>query len=157
MRPIKTAALILVASGALALSACATSPYGNGYYGNSGYPTSSNAAYQGYGTVTSVRQVTVGTSSGLGTVGGAIIGGVLGNQVGDGDGRKLATVGGAVAGGVIGNRIEQNRNTGTTGQQITVRLDSGYSVTVTQPGYGFRSGDRVLVSGSGNSARVTYR
>ncbi len=36
---------------------------------------------------------------------GAIIGGILGHQVGDGRGRDLATVGGAVAGGAIGYNI----------------------------------------------------
>lgn len=40
-----------------------------------------------------------------GTVLGAIVGGVLGNTVGKGDGRRAATVAGAVAGGVIGNRV----------------------------------------------------
>ena len=36
---------------------------------------------------------------------GAVIGGILGNQVGDGRGRDLATVGGAVAGGAIGASV----------------------------------------------------
>jgi uncharacterized protein YcfJ len=35
---------------------------------------------------------------------GAVVGGLLGNQVGKGDGRKAATVAGAVAGGVVGNQ-----------------------------------------------------
>ncbi len=43
-----------------------------------------------------------------GTVGGAVIGGLLGNQIGSGNGRKLATVGGAVAGGYAGRRIQEN-------------------------------------------------
>jgi outer membrane lipoprotein SlyB len=49
-----------------------------------------------------------GKGSGLGAVGGAVVGGLLGNQVGGGSGKKLATVGGAVAGGVAGNAIEKN-------------------------------------------------
>jgi len=40
-------------------------------------------------------------------VAGAVIGGLLGNQVGKGDGRKAATAAGAVAGGVIGNQIDK--------------------------------------------------
>ncbi|CAN5213124.1 hypothetical protein BH11PSE10_BH11PSE10_16850 [soil metagenome] len=48
-----------------------------------------------------------GQGSGLGAVGGALIGGLLGNQVGGGNGKKLATVGGAVAGGMAGNEIER--------------------------------------------------
>jgi uncharacterized protein YcfJ len=40
-----------------------------------------------------------------GAVAGALIGGVLGHQVGGGSGKDLATVGGAVAGGVIGSNV----------------------------------------------------
>jgi uncharacterized protein YcfJ len=40
---------------------------------------------------------------------GALIGGVLGNQVGSGNGRKLATVAGVIGGGMLGNEIA-NRN-----------------------------------------------
>jgi hypothetical protein len=36
---------------------------------------------------------------------GAVIGGVLGNQVGSGDGKTLATILGAVGGGYVGNEI----------------------------------------------------
>ncbi len=39
---------------------------------------------------------------------GAVIGGILGHQVGDGRGRDLATVGGAVAGGAIGSQVGRN-------------------------------------------------
>lgn len=47
-------------------------------------------------------------TSGGGAVLGAIVGGALGNTVGDGDGRRAATVVGAVVGGAIGNDIERN-------------------------------------------------
>jgi uncharacterized protein YcfJ len=43
-----------------------------------------------------------------GTAVGAVIGGVLGHQIGGGDGKKLATAGGAVAGGYAGNKIQEN-------------------------------------------------
>lgn len=36
---------------------------------------------------------------------GAIVGGILGHQVGKGDGRKVATVGGVAAGAVVGSNI----------------------------------------------------
>lgn len=39
------------------------------------------------------------------TVFGAIVGGLLGNRIGKGDGRQAATAVGAVAGGVIGNNL----------------------------------------------------
>jgi len=44
---------------------------------------------------------------GIGT--GAVIGGLIGNQVGGGNGKKLATVAGVIGGGIIGNEIA-NRN-----------------------------------------------
>lgn len=44
----------------------------------------------------------------VGTVAGALLGGVLGNQVGGGNGKKLATVAGAAAGGYAGNKVQQN-------------------------------------------------
>lgn len=36
---------------------------------------------------------------------GAVVGGLLGNQVGSGNGRKLATIAGVIGGGMIGNQI----------------------------------------------------
>ncbi len=40
---------------------------------------------------------------------GAVVGGLLGNQVGDGNGKKLATLAGIIGGGYVGNEIA-NRN-----------------------------------------------
>ena len=47
-----------------------------------------------------------------GTAIGAVVGGLLGNQVGGGKGKTLATVAGAVGGGYAGNRIEASRQQG---------------------------------------------
>lgn len=49
-----------------------------------------------------------------GTAVGAVVGGLLGNQVGGGKGRTLATVGGAVAGGATGRYVQgrQQQNNG---------------------------------------------
>lgn len=43
-----------------------------------------------------------------GTAVGAVVGGLLGNQVGGGNGKKIATVAGAVAGGYAGNKVQEN-------------------------------------------------
>nr|WP_188128491.1 glycine zipper 2TM domain-containing protein [Pseudomonas proteolytica] len=54
-----------------------------------------------------------------GTVVGALAGGLLGNQIGGGTGKKIATVAGAVGGGYAGNKVQegmQNRDTYTTTQ-----------------------------------------
>jgi uncharacterized protein YcfJ len=45
----------------------------------------------------------------LGIGAGALIGGLVGNQVGGGNGKKLATVAGVIGGGMLGNEIA-NRN-----------------------------------------------
>jgi outer membrane lipoprotein SlyB len=64
--------------------------------------------------VTAVRTETrEGEATALGTVGGAVIGGLLGNQVGGGTGKKIATVGGAVAGGYAGREIEKRQRSTT--------------------------------------------
>jgi uncharacterized protein YcfJ len=55
----------------------------------------------------------------VGSVIGAVAGGLLGNQVGGGNGKKIATVAGAVGGGYAGNKVQegmQNRDTYTTTQ-----------------------------------------
>lgn len=52
-----------------------------------------------------------------GTAIGAVVGGLLGNQVGGGNGKKIATVAGAVGGGYAGNKVQegmQARDTYTT-------------------------------------------
>jgi hypothetical protein len=43
-------------------------------------------------------------------VAGAVIGGILGNQIGSGSGRTAATVGGAVVGGLVGNEVSRDRH-----------------------------------------------
>lgn len=52
-----------------------------------------------------VPQQQVSSSNVPAAIAGAVIGGILGHQVGDGRGRDLATVGGAIAGGAIGTTI----------------------------------------------------
>ncbi|MDD2879309.1 MAG: beta/gamma crystallin-related protein [Rhodoferax sp.] len=44
-------------------------------------------------------------------IAGALIGGILGHQVGGGTGKDLATVGGAIAGAAVGNSVGRNGNT----------------------------------------------
>ena len=65
-----------------------------------------------------------GEGSGLGAVGGAILGCVLGHQVGEGSGKQIARIGGAVLGGFAGNEAERRYRT-ISHYRITVRLDDG--------------------------------
>ena len=99
-----------------------------------------------YGTIYSVDHIPlqVNDTSGVGIAGGAVVGGLLGNRVGKGNGRKLATILGAVGGGYAGNEIEKNSNRRTVqGVNMRIRLDSGQQINVVQRDQGFRSGTRV--------------
>ncbi len=83
--------------------------------------------------------------SGIGMVAGAVLGGVLGNQVGGGNGRKIATVAGAVGGGYAGNEIEK-QSRATVSYQVRVRMEDGELRSFPyhqQPGWSV--GDRVRV------------
>ena len=102
------------------------------------------------GNVESVRTIkTRAQGSGLGAAGGAVLGGLLGNQIGGGNGRKLATVAGAVGGAVVGNQVEGNMKA-TVSYEVRVRLDDGSHRTFNlQNQNGFSSGDRIkVVNGS---------
>jgi outer membrane lipoprotein SlyB len=97
------------------------------------------------GVVESVKTVTHrGEGSGLGAAGGAIVGGLLGNQIGDGSGRKIATVAGAVGGAVVGNQVEGNMKSTTT-YQVRVRMDDGKVRTVSTSSANWQAGDHVKV------------
>lgn len=58
-----------------------------------------------------------------GTAAGAVIGGLIGNQIGDGNGRKLATVGGAVAGGAIGRKVQGDRQEARGDRVVETRCE----------------------------------
>ncbi|WP_460824944.1 glycine zipper 2TM domain-containing protein, partial [Massilia solisilvae] len=82
---------------------------------------------------------------GLGAAGGAILGGLLGNQVGSGNGRQLATVAGAVGGAVVGNQVEGNMHASQT-YEIRVRLDDGTLRTFHQSSPpAWHTGERVRI------------
>jgi outer membrane lipoprotein SlyB len=101
---------------------------------------------QNCGTVESIREVsTRGDSNGLGAAGGAVVGGLLGNQVGSGHGRQAMTVVGAIGGAFAGNQIEKQAR-GTRSFETTVRMNNGSSRTVAQAGQPeWRDGDHVKI------------
>jgi outer membrane lipoprotein SlyB len=106
--------------------------------------TSQSAAKRG--TVTDVQAVQVkGEGSGVGVVAGAVVGGLLGNQVGKGTGNALMTAGGAVAGGYAGNEVEKHVKKKTL-YKTKVKLDNGNVQSFTV-GQRYAIGARVQVSG----------
>lgn len=101
------------------------------------------------GVIGGIRQVThEGKGSGLGAVAGGLLGGAVGNNFGQGNGRTLATIAGAVGGGLLGNKIEKDQKQ-TVSYQITVRMDDGTDQLLDVPSEpAWRVGDRVkLVNG----------
>ena len=89
-----------------------------------------------------------GRTSGGGAIAGAIIGGVVGHQIGSGRGNDVATAAGAIGGAVAGNEIETRRNDDEY-YRIVVQLRDGREATFTQPSLdGLRVGDRVRVAGN---------
>nr|WP_300310810.1 glycine zipper 2TM domain-containing protein [Halomonas sp.] len=154
MQVTKTRLVPALAIAALALTGCAnTSGYsGNVYSGNQAKAAQSVE----YGTISSMRQVQIqAENSGiLGSGGGAIIGGLLGNQVGGGSGRTLATAAGAIGGAVAGSKIEQSANR-VAAWELEVRKDNGQTVVVVQKAdQPFQVGQRVRLIGSGSNLSV---
>jgi outer membrane lipoprotein SlyB len=85
------------------------------------------------------------------------VGGIAGSTIGGGNRANAAgAVVGAVVGGLIGNQIEKDSNQ-RRGVEITVTLDGGRTVAVTQEAdEEFRAGDRVRLLSSGGRTRVTH-
>ena len=97
-------------------------------------------------SVTPVERTTKADGPGVGAVGGGVLGAVIGNQVGQGNGKTVATILGAIGGGFAGNAIEKNMKKETV-YQVGVRMDDGSrrTVEVAQPP---SVGSKVTVDGS---------
>lgn len=114
-----------------------------------------------YGTLVSVRPVKIqggNESNVIGAIGGAVLGGFLGNTIGGGSGRSLATAGGAIAGGLAGQGVEGALNT-TSGVELEVRKDDGSTIMVVQKQAAsrFSVGQRVALASSGSQITVSPR
>jgi outer membrane lipoprotein SlyB len=148
------ARLIAASAAALVAAGCASDPY---YYGDARYdtrydpryapPAYAPAAYADFGRVVAIDVVRgPGRTSGGGAVAGAIVGGVLGHQIGSGRGNDAATVAGAIGGALAGNEIEKRRNDDEL-YRIVVQMRDGREAAFTQPSLeGIRVGDRVRVA-----------
>ena len=122
-------------------------------------PTNTNTVYSAgeigrtasiqYGQILSMRPVTVQSpNSGVGTLGGAAVGGVAGSFIGGNNvrGNILGAVGGAIVGGIAGTLIENQSSTGTAIEFI-IREDDGQTISVVQSNeLGFQPGERVVLT-----------
>ncbi|HPE73342.1 MAG TPA: glycine zipper 2TM domain-containing protein [Candidatus Competibacter sp.] len=149
-----TATVAVVLAAGLVLSGCPASMSGGAYSRSQ----AREAQEVRLGYVESVRQVLIeGTKSGVGAVSGAALGGVAGSTIGRGRGQVAGAIGGAVLGGLAGSAIEENA-TRQPGLEITVQLDNGRMVAVTQAAdEPFYPGDRVRVLiGYDGTTRVAH-
>ena len=145
--------IALLAASVAVLGGCASSMSGGAY--------SREQARQvqevKMGVVESVRQVRIeGTKSPVGTGAGAVVGGIAGSNVGGGKGSTIGAILGAVAGGVAGSALEEGVMR-EDGLEITVKLDNGHMIAVTQEAdEQFKVGERVRVLSGGGVTRVTH-
>lgn len=130
-------AAVLSAGFALLAAGCETTP---------AFQVSQPSSREG--TVESIVQDTVQSgNAAVGTIGGAVVGGLLGNQIGGGRGQTAATVIGAGGGALVGNQVSTRQN---LVWRIGVRYDDGSLATIQQTSApALRIGDRVRVTGSG--------
>ena len=107
-------------------------------------------------TVLSVRPVTLqGRDTGVGTVSGAVIGGIAGSNVGGPRTGGIVGIAGAVVGGLIGNAVERDA-TQQQAVEILLQLKNGDRRQVVQ-GIGtdaFAAGDPVILVTTGGRTRV---
>ncbi|NJN45518.1 MAG: glycine zipper 2TM domain-containing protein [Candidatus Competibacteraceae bacterium] len=152
MKTIVTPIVAVLLLGLL-VSGCAPSLSGSAYSRSQARETQQVQ----FGIVEGVRNVLIeGTKSGVGTVSGAALGGLAGSTVGGGRGKAAATIGGAVLGGLAGAATEEGV-TRRRGLEITVRLDNGRFIAVTQEADEiFNPGERVrILTGYDGTTRVT--
>lgn len=148
-RSFRWAAVVATSLAVVTLAGCAThSASGNVYT----YNQAQREQTTRMGTVVGVRNVVIQPQSttGVGTIAGAAVGGIAGNTIGGGSGRAIATVLGGLAGGLAGTATERTV-TRKAGYEITVRMDTGEHRVITQEAdIDVRRGERVqIVTGSG--------
>ncbi|MEW5890553.1 MAG: glycine zipper domain-containing protein [Pseudomonadota bacterium] len=150
MNGLKTVTIVAIAA---LMSACASSKGGGAYE----RAQARQEMTVRLGVVESVRPVTIeGTKTPIGAGAGAAIGGIAGSTVGHGRGSTAAAILGAVGGGLAGAAIEEHV-TKKEGVEITVRLDNGKLIAVTQEADEvFRPGERVRVLSGGGATRVSH-
>jgi outer membrane lipoprotein SlyB len=149
----KLAALIIM-SGSLTLSGCASSLQGDTYSRDDARQVQNVQ----YGTVDSLRMVIIeGTKTPIGAAAGGVVGAVAGSTVGGGKGSIIAGVLGAVAGGLAGSAAEEGL-TKEQGVELVIRKSDGQTISVVQqyePNNPFQVGDRVRLMSLNGEVRVT--
>lgn len=146
--------LVTMMVGLMSIAGCASPGMGSGNYRQSEVRGEQSVRY---GTVESVRDVLIDhEATGVGTLGGAALGGIAGSTIGGGSRANAAgAIVGAILGGFAGSAIEKNTND-VRGIEVTVRLENGQTIALVQAkNEDFRSGDRVRVLNGRGGSRVS--
>lgn len=94
------------------------------------------------GTIMREKIVYISKSNSIATLGGAIAGGVLGNQLGGGTGKSIATVGGALIGGSAGHSVSKKR---VEHYEYLVTMDDGEKFILETKASRKKIGSKVVV------------
>ena len=149
----KRITLTIAVAALTILTGCASSQSGSAYERSQARQEMSVRL----GVVESVRQVTLeGTKSPAGTVAGGALGGLAGSNIGRGRGSTAGAIVGVVVGAMAGSAIEE-QVTKKDGLEITIKLDSGELIAVTQEAdEAFHPGERVRVLRGSGATRVSH-
>lgn len=118
-----------------------------------------------YGTIVSVRPVKIQTNASngksqnfAGSLGGAVIGGFLGNTVGHGTGNKLAIATGAIGGALLGGAIEDKASQASA-VELEIKQESGSNIVIVQKGSSkdFYPGQKVRLVTNGKQINASPR
>jgi outer membrane lipoprotein SlyB len=140
----------------LSLAGCVENQGGQSYAQPSAQQTQVRS-----GTIVGSRNVELQTTNPndqvAGTLMGAALGGVIGNQFGKGSGNTAATIIGAGAGAAVGGNMAAKNATKVTYRRAwEVRMRDGQHILVLKQGGRFRVGERVRVVGSGGDAHLEH-
>lgn len=137
---------------ALTLGGC-TPMYGPGWERD--YPpiAQSRDLYPGYGSVYAIDVIRPEQNNGIGVgaIAGAVIGGLIGHQVGEGNGNTAATVIGVAGGALIGHQIEKANQPQGDRFRLIIRMENGSYQTLIQNTdfVDLRIGDRLHIDNGG--------
>ncbi|MEH6444463.1 MAG: glycine zipper 2TM domain-containing protein [Oceanospirillaceae bacterium] len=148
--------LYLLVAALFILTGCASNLTGDNYSASEARKVQEVS----FGVVIAQRPVIIdGRQNGLlGTAAGGVLGGVIASNVGGGNGKDIATGIGAVIGGILGQKLEETA-TRKQGQELTIRLDSGNTISIVQQvsqANFFADNDRVKILGQGKTVRVSH-
>lgn len=110
------------------------------------------------GKVVAVRNFTENKEqpNGAGAIIGAIGGGILGHQVGQGDGKTWATVLGTLGGGVAGSQINK-KTIQVPMQEVVISMPDGKNIGISveiKDGVGFHQGQTVKITTDGKKSEI---